>query len=125
MCCQSRAFRQFTNLHEHPSRSTTQRKLGVRARSKSRGNRITVIRAPARCLRRGGASLCASFYDLTARQAAGALGTPHSPRPLQFSGTRYASARGARRLRALSRVTISLASLSDNDFSHQIIAPPS
>ena len=57
MCCQSRAFRQFTNLHEHPSRSTTQRKLGVRARSKSRGNRITVIRAPARCLRRGGASL--------------------------------------------------------------------
>jgi hypothetical protein len=57
MCCQSRAFRQFTNLHEHPYRSTTQRKLGVRARSKSRGNRITVIRAPARCLRRGGASL--------------------------------------------------------------------
>ena len=48
MCCQSRAFRQFTNLHEHPSRSTTQRKLRVRARSKSRGNRITVIRAPAR-----------------------------------------------------------------------------
>jgi hypothetical protein len=53
ICCQSRAFRQFTNLHEHPSRSTTQRKLGVRARSKSRGNRITVIRPPARCLRQG------------------------------------------------------------------------
>ena len=46
MCCQSRAFRQFTNLHEHPSRSTTQRKLRVRAHSKSRGNRSTVIRAP-------------------------------------------------------------------------------
>src|SRR6266581_2276935 len=41
MGCQSRAFRQFTNLHEHPSRSTTRRKLRVRAHSKSRGNRIT------------------------------------------------------------------------------------
>jgi hypothetical protein len=57
MCCQSRAFRQFTNPHEHPSRSTTQRKLRVRVRSKSRGNRSTVTQAPARCLRRGGASL--------------------------------------------------------------------
>ena len=54
MCCQSRAFRQFTNLHEHPSRSTTQRKLRVRVRSKSRGNRSTVLRAPAPCLRLAG-----------------------------------------------------------------------
>src|SRR3981189_1435308 len=60
MCCQSRAFRQFTNLHEHPSRSTTQRKLRVRVRSKSRGNRSTVIQAQARCLRRGGASIAHS-----------------------------------------------------------------
>ncbi len=54
MCCQSRAFRQFTNFHEHPSRSTTQRKLRVRVRSRSRGNSSQFIFGRGQ----GGGRLC-------------------------------------------------------------------
>ena len=47
---------------------------------------------------------CAYSLPHSAHQAAGALGTRHSPRPLDFEGHDEPSPRGARRLRALTPI---------------------